>query len=154
MPEVAEQKNIMQSVLGRRHLYNLYFGKTFPVLFACECVVAWVQFILLNIIILQDTCIFKCLLLVCIKHIVSHLFPPALTRLPLVMCNEHKRWGGTQGGGEGKMVQILKAKPKCFAQWDFPLHQVPITRSWMFTFGEWSLVLASGSLEEMSLDSL
>jgi len=62
------------------------------------------------------------------------------------MFNEHKVGG--------KMVQILHTKPKCFAQWNFPLNQVPITRSWMFTFGEWSLGLASGFWEEMSLDSL
>lgn len=94
----------------------------------------------------RDTYIFKSPPCLCVQHIVPHFFPPALTRMPLAMCSEHKVGG--------KMVQILKTKPKCFLSGISLLNQVLITRSWMFTFGEWSLGLASGSWEEMSLDSL
>lgn len=43
MPEVDKQQYIVKSVVGGRHLYNLYFEQTFPVLFSCECVLAWIS---------------------------------------------------------------------------------------------------------------
>lgn len=71
MQEVDDQKYIMQSVVGRSHLYNLYFGQTFPVLFSCECVPIWFSVIIEHNHPPRNIYIFKFPPCLCTTHCVS-----------------------------------------------------------------------------------